>query len=227
MQEILQNNLSKIIENIEAERLKYSAHHIIKLVAVSKYASLEQIIALYNAGQRAFGENKVQDLKTKAQNSANLPIEWHFIGTLQENKINALLGLKPTLFQALDSLKLAEALQRRLQSNNQILNCLMEINTSGESTKSGFALESAVDSYQKIQEICKNIRLKGIMTIATNTNDIKIQDFCFKSAKNIFDSLRKNGAEILSMGMSSDYKIAIANGANMVRIGSEIFKNAH
>ena len=102
----------------------------------------------------------------------------------------------------------------------------MEINTSGESSKSGFSLESAVDSYQKIQEICKNIRLKGIMTIATNTNDIKIQDFCFKSAKNIFDSLRKNGAEILSAGMSSDYKIAIANGANMVRIGSEIFKNA-
>lgn len=226
MQEILQNNLSKIIENIETERLKYSAHHIIKLIAVSKYASLEQIIALYKAGQRAFGENKVQDLKQKAQNSANLPIEWHFIGTLQENKINALLALKPTLFQALDSLKLAEALQKRLESNSQILNCLMEINTSGESSKSGFSLESAVDSYQKIQEICKNIRLKGIMTIATNTNDIKIQDFCFKSAKNIFDSLRKNGAEILSAGMSSDYKIAIANGANMVRIGSEIFKNA-
>ena len=107
MQEILQENLSQIIENIETERLKYSAHHIIKLIAVSKYASLEQIIALYNAGQRAFGENKVQDLKDKAQNSANLPIEWHFIGTLQENKINALWALKPTLFQALDSLKLA------------------------------------------------------------------------------------------------------------------------
>ena len=221
----IQENLTKLIENIEAERLKYSAHHIIKLIAVSKYASLEQIIALYNAGQRAFGENKVQDLKAKMQDSQNLPIEWHFIGTLQENKINTLLALKPTLFQSLDSLKLAESLQKRLEANNQTLNCLLEVHSSGESSKSGFEIESAVDSYLKIQDFCKNIHLKGIMTIATNSNDIKIQDICFKKTKEIFDVLRKNGAEILSMGMSSDYKVAIANGANMVRIGSEIFKS--
>ncbi len=225
MQEILQENLRVLIENIEAERLKYSAHHIIKLVAVSKYAPLEAIIALYNAGQRAFGENKVQDLKAKMQGAENLPIEWHFIGTLQENKINALLALKPTLFQALDSLKLAESLQKRLEANNQILNCLLEVRSADESSKSGFALESAVDSYLKIQDSCKNIRLKGIMTIATNSDDIKVQDICFKKTKEIFDSLRECGAEILSMGMSGDYKVAIANGANMVRIGSEIFKN--
>lgn len=221
----IQENLTKLIENIEAERLKYSAHHIIKLIAVSKYASLEQIIALYNAGQRAFGENKVQDLKAKMQESQNLPIEWHFIGTLQENKINALLALKPTLFQALDSLKLAESLQKRLEANNQTLNCLLEVRSSAESSKSGFGLEVAVDSYLKIQDSCPNIRLKGIMTIATNSNDKKIQDICFKKTKDIFDSLRNNGAEILSMGMSSDYKVAIANGANMVRIGSEIFRS--
>ena len=221
----IQENLTKLIENIEAERLKYSAHHIIKLITVSKYASLEQIIALYNAGQRAFGENKVQDLKAKMQDSQNLPIEWHFIGTLQENKINTLLALKPTLFQSLDSLKLAQSLQKRLEANNQTLNCLLEVHSSGESSKSGFEIESAVDSYLKIQDFCKNIHLKGIMTIATNSNDIKIQDICFKKTKEIFDVLRKNGAEILSMGMSSDYKVAIANGANMVRIGSEIFKS--
>lgn len=221
----IQENLTKLIENIEAERLKYSAHHIIKLIAVSKYASLEQIIALYNAGQRAFGENKVQDLKAKMQGAENLPIEWHFIGTLQENKINALLALKPTLFQALDSLKLAESLQKRLEANNQTLNCLLEVHSSAESSKSGFGIEVAVDSYLKIQDSCKNIRLKGIMTIATNSNDKKIQDICFKKTKDIFDSLNKNGAEILSMGMSGDYKVAIANGANMVRIGSEIFKS--
>lgn len=225
MQEILKENLRVLIDNIENERLKYSSHHIVKLVAVSKYANLEQIIALYNAGQRAFGENKVQDLKAKMQGAENFPIEWHFIGTLQENKINALLALKPTLFQALDSLKLAESLQKRLEVNNQILNCLLEVHSSDESSKSGFSLKSAVDSYLQIQDLCKNIHLKGIMTIATNSNDIKVQDLCFKKTKDIFDSLRNNGAEILSMGMSSDYKAAIANGANMVRIGSEIFKN--
>ncbi len=225
MKEILQENLRILMENIETERLKYSAHHIIKLVAVSKYAPLEAVTALYSAGQRAFGENKVQDLKAKMQGAENLPIEWHFIGTLQENKINALLALKPTLFQALDSLKLAEALQKRLEANNQILNCLLEVHSSHESSKSGFGLESAVDSYLQIQDSCPNIRLKGIMTIATNSNDIKVQDICFKKTKDIFDSLRECGAEILSMGMSSDYKVAIANGANMVRIGSEIFKS--
>lgn len=224
MQEILQENIRSLMDNIETERLKYSSHQIIKLVAISKYAPLEQIIALYNAGQRAFGENKVQDLRDKAQNSANLPIEWHFVGTLQENKINALLALKPSLFQALDSLKLALALQKRLEANKQILNCLIEVHSSLESSKSGFSVESAIDSYLQIKETCPNIRLKGIMTIATNTNDIKIQDSCFKKTKDIFDALCGNGAEILSMGMSSDYKVAIANGANMVRIGSEIFK---
>lgn len=221
----MQEHLRKVIENIEIERLKYSSHHIVKLVAVSKYASLEQIITLYNAGQRAYGENKVQDFKDKSQQSHHLPIEWHFIGHLQENKINQLLSLKPFLFQALDSIKLANALQKRLEANHQFLNCLLEINSSLESTKGGFFAESALQSYKQIQDSCPNIRLKGVMTIAANVSDVKTIDLCFRKTKDIFDSLRNNGAEILSMGMSGDYKIAIANGANMVRIGSEIFKN--
>lgn len=223
----LSKNLSALIEKIETERLKYSAHHIIKLIAVSKYASLEQIIALYNAGQRAFGENKVQDLREKMQGAGDLPLEWHFIGHLQENKINALLAVKPTLFQSLDSLKLAYALQKRLESSNEVLNCLLQVKTSSENSKSGFAQEVALESYYKIAQECPNLRLKGIMTIAENTSDRKIIDSCFKSAKNIFDALSNfnapSRAEILSMGMSGDYDIAIANGANMVRVGSEIF----
>ncbi len=223
----LKENLGNLIEQIENERLKYSAHHIIKLIAVSKYATFEQIHTLYNAGQRAFGENKVQDLREKVEGaeSAGLPLEWHFIGTLQENKINQLLALKPTLFQALDSIKLANALQKRLESNNQILPCLLEINSSRESSKSGFSADSAVESYCQIRESCPNIRLKGVMTIAANSSDSRVVDACFKQTKDIFDALKTAcGAEILSMGMSGDYKIAIANGANMVRIGSEIFR---
>lgn len=222
----IRDNLGSLIERIEIERLKYSSHHIIKLVAVSKYVGTEQILAAYNAGQRAYGENKVQDLKEKSQLLQNLPLEWHFIGHLQENKINQLLSLKPFLFQALDSLKLASALQKRLESNNQTLDCLLEVNSSLESTKGGFTLESTLQAYKDISDSCPNIKLKGIMTIATNSSDTKIIDSCFRNTRDIFDRLRSvyESVEILSMGMSGDYKIAIANGANMVRIGSEVFK---
>lgn len=222
----IRDNLGSLIERIEIERLKYSSHHIIKLVAVSKYVGTEQILAAYNAGQRAYGENKVQDLKEKSQLLQNLPLEWHFIGHLQENKINQLLSLKPFLFQALDSLKLASALQKRLESNNQTLDCLLEVNSSLESTKGGFTLESTLQAYKDISDSCPNIKLKGIMTIATNSSDTKIIDSCFRDTRDMFDKLRSvyESVEILSMGMSGDYKIAIANGANMVRIGSEVFK---
>ncbi|RDU65067.1 YggS family pyridoxal phosphate-dependent enzyme [Helicobacter sp. MIT 14-3879] len=223
MEESLKNNLTKLIESIEIERLKYSSHQIIKLIAVSKYASLEQIIALYNVGHRAFGENKVQDLKTKSTQVNNLPIEWHMIGTLQENKINHLLEIKPFLFQALDSIKLATALQKRLENNNQFLNCLLQLNSSKEDSKSGFDIEIAVESYKEIVESCPNIKLKGVMSIGANTADTKLIDSCFKKVRDIFDNLQSCGAEIMSCGMSNDYKIAIANGANMLRIGSNIF----
>lgn len=219
----LKENLGKLLESIELERLKYSSHQIIKLVAVSKYASLESIIELYNAGQRAFGENKVQDLKAKSNEAISLPIEWHMIGTLQENKINQLLEIKPFLFQALDSIKLANALQKRLEHNNQILNCLLQVNSSKESSKSGFEIDAAILSYKEIVKTCPNIKLKGVMSIGANSDDKKVVESSFKITKDIFDSLQSFGATILSCGMSGDYKIAIANGANMLRIGSSIF----
>lgn len=220
----LKENLRALIEDIEKERLKYSSHQIIQLIAVSKYVDLSDIIALYNAGQRTFGENKIQDLKAKALSLENLPIQWHMIGTLQENKINQLLSLRPTMLQSLDSIKLAKSLQLRLEKNNTNLDCLLQVNSSNESTKSGFSLDSALDSYKEILEIAPNINLCGIMTIATNTDDTKIIESCFKKTKDIFDKLNKFGAKILSCGMSDDYNIAIANGANMLRIGSRIFK---
>lgn len=224
IQNTLKRNLTKIIESIETERLKYSSHQIIKLIAVSKYVDINDIVNLYNIGQRAFGENKVQDLETKIISSNKLPLEWHFIGTLQENKINKLIELNPFMFQALDSIKLANALDSRLQKHNKKLSCLLEINTSLEDNKSGFKIEEALQAYEIIQKNNKNIILKGIMTIGPNTNNKKLIESSFKNAKDIFDKLQNNGAKILSCGMSNDYKIAIANGANMLRIGNSIFK---
>ena len=220
----LKENLRDLIENIEKERLKYSSHQIINLVAVSKYVNSEDIQALYFAGHRTFGENKIQDLKDKSNALKNLPLQWHIIGTIQKNKINQLIALKPYMLQSLDSINLAKELQIRLEKQRTTLKCLLQINSSNESTKSGFKIEEAIESYKEILQIAPNIKLEGIMTIAANTNDTKIIESCFKKTKDIFDKLQDSGARILSCGMSNDYKIAIANGANMLRIGSSIFK---
>lgn len=224
MKEILRKNLSQLIEDIELERLKYSPHQIIKLVAVSKYASVQEIINLYSIGHRAFGENKIQSLKEKIQATSDLPLEWHMIGNLQENKINQMLKLKPFMFHSLDSIKLANSLQKRLEAANQKLACLLQINTSFESTKSGVNPNEAIEIYEQIETCNKNIILKGIMTMGPNTDEKNKIEKAFKIAKDIFDKL-KGKNNIFSCGMSNDYKIAIANGANMLRIGSKIFKN--
>ena len=222
----LQDNLRILIEEIEKERLKYSSHQIINLVAVSKYVGCDDIKTLYYAGHRTFGENKIQDLREKSSLLENLPLQWHMLGTIQKNKINQLIALKPSMVQSLDSIELAKELQIKLEKQNTTLKCLLQVNSSNKNTKSGFHIDEAIESYKKILQIAPNIKLEGIMTIATNTDDKKIIESCFKRTKDIFDKLKDSGAKILSCGMSNDYKIAIANGANMLRIGSSIFSKS-
>lgn len=111
---IATKNLDNLITKVEAARLKVSEHHIVKIVGISKYSTIEDITTLYEVGQRAFGENKVQDLRDKSQALEEFPIEWHFVGTLQKNKINNLLELNPTLVHSLDSLPLAIELNKKL-----------------------------------------------------------------------------------------------------------------
>ena len=115
-------NLDLVIRKIERARLAYDPHHIVSLLAVSKYATIEQIQILHECGQRAFGENKVQDLKQKSQALESLPLEWHMIGTLQENKINALIDLAPTLLHSLDSLNLRAKICAPYSSSTPLLN---------------------------------------------------------------------------------------------------------
>ncbi len=109
------NNLDIVIEKIEKARLEVSDHHIVQLVAISKYSNSDDIATLYEAGQRAFGENKVQDFKQKSQELDELPLSWHFVGNLQKNKINNLIDLNPSLFHGLDSLELALELDKKLK----------------------------------------------------------------------------------------------------------------
>ncbi|ANV97954.1 YggS family pyridoxal phosphate enzyme [Helicobacter enhydrae] len=214
------SGLQSVIAKIEKARLAYDAHQIINLVAVSKYWETSQIIELYSQGQRAFGENKVQDLKTKHQLLEAYPLEWHFIGRIQENKINALIDLKPSLIHSIESLKLAEAFQKRLQRSGISQRVLLQINSSQEESKAGVHPQEAKEVYLAIKENCPNLILEGVMTIGAHTQDQSVIAKSFECTQKIFDSLPS--ASILSMGMSGDYELAIANGANLLRIGSAI-----
>ena len=169
----------------------------------------------------SFGENKVQDLVKKSDELKELNLNWHFIGTLQTNKINALLKIRPTLWQSCNSLKLAQAVDKRLDYK---LDTLLEINVADEDSKTGLDISLAKESYCAIKESCKNLNLKGIMCIGAHSDDELEVAKSFEKAYLIYESLQNKGAEISSMGMSSDYKIAIKCGSNMIRVGSLLFK---
>ncbi len=218
-------NLNQLITKVEGARLRISEHHIVKIIGISKYSTSTDVKTLYEAGQRAFGENKVQDLKQKMEELDELPIEWHFVGTLQKNKINNLIDLNPTLIQSLDSLDLALELNKKLEAKNKKLSALLQINSAYEETKSGVMPEVAVEVYKQILKLCPNIILKGVMSIGAHVEDEKIIKESFKTTKRIFDELVPFGAKYCSMGMSSDFELAIACGSNMIRVGSTLFKD--
>lgn len=213
--------IDDVIRRVEAARLRVSAHHIVKIVAVSKYSTAKEIQKLYEIGQRAFGENKVQDLRAKSLELDALPLEWHFIGNLQKNKINNLLDINPSLFQGLDSLELAHELQKKLASRQMHLDALLQINSAKEESKHGVMPEEALAIYAQIQKECPNIHLKGVMSIGAHTEDKAVIKESFLTTHAIYKQL--DGATICSMGMSGDFELAIACGSNMIRLGSIMF----
>ena len=214
-------HIDDVIRRVEEARLRVSGHHIVKIVAVSKYVDSEAVKRLYEIGQRAFGENRVQDLRQKSQELEELPLEWHFIGNLQKNKINNLLDINPFLFQALDSIELAQELQKRLEKRDMKLETLLQINSAKEETKHGFMPEVAKDAYLQIKEECPNIDLRGVMSIGAHTDDRQKVKDSFETTYRIYDELPD--ASICSMGMSGDFELAIECGSNMVRLGSIMF----
>lgn len=209
------------IRRVEFARVRFDEKHIVKIVAISKYSTSQEIEKLYRIGQRAFGENKVQDLKAKSSALDELPLEWHFVGNLQKNKINNLLDINPALFHALDSLELAHELQKKLEARDMTLEALLQINSAKEESKHGVMPEVAVDIYKQIQKECPNIHLKGVMSIGARTDDKDIIKKSFETTYNIYKQL--DGATICSMGMSGDFELAIECGSNMVRLGSIMF----
>lgn len=208
--------LNQILENIS----KLTKDKI-RIVAASKYVDFKAILELYNQGLNDFGENKIQDLLKKQQDLQNYKINWHFIGNLQSNKINHLIKSKPILWQSCNSYELACAVDKRLDYK---LDTLLEINIADEITKSGLDASFAVETYEKIQNECRNLNLIGIMSIGSHCDDKKIIAKSFENTYKIYQNLQKFGAKICSMGMSSDYEIAIKSGSNMIRLGSILFK---
>ena len=213
--------LNELIQRVEKARLEVNEHLIVKIVAVSKYSNSDAVKKLYNEGQRAFGENRVQVLEEKINDLSDLPIEWHFIGNLQKNKINKLLKLNPFMIQSINSLELAKEKDKRA---NKPIRCLLEINSAKEETKNGLQPEVAIDTYHQILESCPNINLQGVMTIGAHSDDEKEIIKSFELTYSIFEKLQNKGAKICSMGMSNDFELAIKCGSNMIRVGSALFK---
>ena len=149
-----------------------------------------------------------------------LPIEWHFIGNLQKNKINKLLKLDPFMIQSLNSFELAKEIDKRAKKP---IKALLEINSAKEDTKSGIEPEKAIETYHQILQECPNIKLQGVMTIGAHTNNQKDIINSFELTYNIFEKLQPKGAKICSMGMSADFELAIKCGSNMIRVGSALF----
>lgn len=201
-------------------KLKSELPPDVKLVAVSKYHTVEEIRLAYNAGQRTFAESRPQELAEKAR---ILPedIEWHFIGHLQTNKIKLILPYV-SLVQSVDSLHLLQELDRQAAVAKKKLECLLEVHISGESSKQGFHPEE-IPGIVEDRESFRNIILRGVMGMASFSNDESLVRKEFKLLKKVFSDVRAVGFDIISMGMSSDYRIAVEEGTNLVRIGTSIF----
>ena len=200
----------------------------VKLVAVSKTKPNEDILQAYQAGQRIFGENTVQEL-VKKQEDLPKDIEWHLVGHLQSNKVKYIAPFI-SLIHAVDSLKLLTEINKQAEKNNRIINCLLQIHIADEDTKFGLDFDEAIELLRSSEyEQMEHIRIVGLMGIATNTENQKKITEEFYELRTLFKGIKasffRNSDYFteLSMGMSSDYKLAIEQGSTMVRLGSTIF----
>ncbi|MBS1513579.1 MAG: YggS family pyridoxal phosphate-dependent enzyme [Bacteroidetes bacterium] len=195
----------------------------VKLVAVSKTFPVEDILTVFNAGQVDFGENKPQEMREKHEALKDKNINWHLIGHLQTNKVKYVADYVH-LIHSVDSEHLAEEIQKQAEKREKVIDILVQVNTSDEDQKSGIEPVKAEKLCRYISTL-NNIRLCGLMTIGKFTDDTNEIRENFKLLRKIFDELKTGfpAFKYLSMGMTSDYKIAIEEGANILRIGSAIF----
>lgn len=217
-----------IANNLASLREELAQYPQVKLVAVSKTKPNEAVMEAYEAGQRVFGENVVQEL-LKKQEDLPKDIEWHLIGHLQTNKVKYIAPFV-SLVHSVDSIKLLQEIDKQAQKNNRIINCLLQVHIADEETKFGLDFDEVIallrsEEFQQLN----HINIVGLMGIATNTDNVEKIKEEFYELKTFFDGLQqsifrdKPTFKELSMGMSSDYQIAVEQGSTIIRVGSTIF----
>lgn len=215
-------------------KIKQETGQNVKLIAVSKTKPLEMIMEAYRAGQRIFGENKVQEMVDK-YNQLPKDIEWHLIGHLQTNKVKYIMPFV-ALIHSVDSLKLLDEIEKQGAKNNRVIDILLQVYIAAEETKFGLdekELAELMNDVNSNPEKYKHVAIRGLMGMATNTDDEKQVRSEFRKLKIIFDYYKLKTSNhpapctddfaLLSMGMSQDYPIAVEEGSNMIRVGSIIF----
>lgn len=215
----VQKNISLACERAGRERSE------VTLIAVSKTKPVEMLLEAYEAGMRDFGENKPQELRDKSS-IISKPIRWHMIGTLQKNKIKYVVETA-CMIHSVDSMELAEAINKEAEKRGIVCNILLEVNVAAEESKHGFLPEELLQQVECLSTL-KNIHLCGLMTVAPYTENAEDNRGYFRKMKELLiDIKNKNidniSMDVLSMGMSSDYEVAIEEGATMVRVGTGIF----
>ncbi len=214
-----------IAENLQ--KIKATLPDSVQLVAVSKTKPQSAITEAYNAGQRIFGENRIQEMQEKAE-ALPKDIQWHMIGHVQDNKIKYMADFV-SMVHGMDKEKRLKALNKEAAKVDRIIDCLVQIHIAEEDTKFGFDYQEAEALFQKnLEEVYPNIRVCGLMGMATFTDDQEQVKREFKGLHSFYHKVKtqlynKDYFNTLSMGMSGDYKLAIEQGSNMVRIGSSIF----
>jgi pyridoxal phosphate enzyme (YggS family) len=213
--------VAEVRERIAAARARGGHGQDVTLIAVTKTHGPEAVLAAWDAGIRDVGENKVQEAEAKMA-QVTVPVRWHLIGHLQRNK--AKNAAKFDLVHSLDSERLAVALNDAAGEAQRVLEVLVQVNVSGESTKSGFSLDALPTVAERLRA-CRNLRVRGVMTMAPFDADESVLRAVFRGARDARARLQaaEFGAEWLSMGMSGDYEVAVEEGATHVRLGTVLF----
>lgn len=215
--------MTKLISNIS--NLKAEIPNNVEVVLATKYASIDEIGVISNKFENIiFGENRVQHGEEKQQHYPNIKNPWHFIGHLQRNKVKKVLE-KYNLIHSVDSLRLVEEINNQSEKKQIVSNILLQLNPIKEESKFGFGIKALKEIEDKLLAY-KNINIQGLMSMAPHTENMNDIKKTFKESRKVYDNMKLNGFNFnfLSMGMSNDYKIAIDEGSNMIRIGSIIFR---
>ncbi|MFA0816165.1 MAG: YggS family pyridoxal phosphate-dependent enzyme [Anaerofustis sp.] len=224
---MIRNNVEQVLEHIRKAEERSPYHQNVRLIAVSKFRSIEELEEIVACGLTELGENRVQELLQKYPVFEGR-VNWHLIGTLQKNKVKYIID-KVSLIHSVDSISLAEEIEKQAAKKTLTANVLLQVNVAKEESKHGFDEEELEEALPKLAQL-KHVRIRGMMVIAPDIENNEYLQKLFEKSRNIFDNLMKKtqnydnmDIEILSMGMTNDYETAIECGSNMVRIGRALF----